>query len=120
MLKLRTTVDVTHTDVSKILTGGTKSGVVSMEILGFDLKSNEGIRIPFRYLDQDGNELPTIYKGLFNLDSSSLIGLSGSINALLPDDDNLIERIWNEIRIIAVGQMSESFSILPSQIEEYE
>jgi hypothetical protein len=121
MIKLRTKINVTHADVTKTVTGGSKSGVVSMMI--FDaacISFIDGARVPFRYFDSEKNEIPDAYNGVFKVPIEQLKAVSSSINSLLPKDTNLIDRIWNEIKIIAIQQMSTSFNILATQIEEYE
>lgn len=115
---LRTKINVTHSDESMKLVGGSKQGIVTMTIERFVYTSNNGVEIPFEYTDEDGNVLRTEHNGLFKVPAANVKTLSQSVNTSIPADDNIEDRMWNEIKAIAIGRMTESFGILSSDIEE--
>lgn len=118
-MKLRTKIAVTHADVDKKLTGGTKDSVVTMDIERFVYDSDNGVQVPFTYTDADGNFLETNHPGnIFIVPASQVKGLSQSINSVLPAEDNIEDRMWAEIKVIAMNEMMNSFGITPGDIEE--
>lgn len=115
---LRTKINVTHSDESKKLTGGTKEGIVTMTINRFVYSSNNGVEVPFEYTDEDGNALRTEHNGIFRVPAANVKALSQSINAGIPDEDNIEDRMWSEIKAIASNEMKTSFGITDADIEE--
>lgn len=118
MKQLITLIDVNHADPTKKLTGGTKLGIVTMTIEKFSYRSDLGIEIPFYYSDADGNKLDTTDypDGVFRLTAEQTKAVSESIHPLLPEDNNIEDRMWNEVIIVAKNHFSGSFGITPAEI----
>jgi len=123
-MKLVTLVEVTHADVNKKLTGGTKTGIVRIEIGNRNLICREGdflVEAEFKYIDSEGNELPNEDDGVFKvIGTDKLVGLSKAINPFIPASDNIVDRFNDEVKAVAIKTMSTSFSIEMNQIGEYE
>lgn len=120
MLTLETKNAVTHLDILKMTSGGTKSGKVKLVIGGHQITNNpEGtiVEVAFRYQDADGNALPSKHGTVYKL-HEGVKELSQSINGSLPADDNIVDRFTNEVKAVAVAMFADEFAIEASEIEE--
>lgn len=109
-IQLQTKKSIAHLDVDKLATGGILNSVVTMTI-GRIVLTVDGelftIQASYKYEDALGNEIPTKKGGAFRL-NVGLKELSKSINGSLPSDDNLYDRIINEVIIVGKGEMSQT------------
>ncbi len=123
-MELKTNIAITHEDVTKNPVGGTRKGVVKMFIDGFSHTKAEGIEVSFRYVDDLGAVLHSVKypNGVFKVAPIDVKALSKSINSSLPTgedaEDNIEDRIWQEIEIIAKTEMSSTFGINISVINK--
>lgn len=124
-MKLQTKIPVTHADPSSKLLGGSKQGIVLMEIYNKNLIINSpddsSVEVSFTYFDNTNTPLSTsdYPDNVFRLIGTDLIkSTSQSINGLIPPTDNIIDRFNAEVKAVALLKMAESFNIQVSDIEE--
>ena len=123
-MKLKTKIEVQHLDVNNVLSGGAKTGFVTMVLKGGSLtklgKDNYRLKQDFEYLDEDGNKLPYCEKhkdgryfisGEILKEVSSNIVLSGSY---------IGEAMDNQLCAIAFKEFADDFGIDLEDIEEVE
>lgn len=121
-MKIITTIPVTHADISKKLTGGSKQGIVRMELGNRNLICREGkhfVEAEFQYIDADGNVLPNASNGIFIIAGDDLKAMSQLLNPSIPETDNIVDRFDAEVRAVAKYQMSLSFGITTGDIVDY-
>ena len=121
MFTLESINPITHLDVNKMQSGGTKSGKVKLVIGGHALTRNpEGtkVEVAFQYQDEQGNALPSKLGGKPFTIEQGVKELSQSINSNLPADDNIVDRLGNEVKAIAFQKFAEDFDIETSDIQE--
>lgn len=67
-LTLRTTVPVIHIDIEKIVTGGTRTGIVTFDLVACAFISNKNgeqrLEAQYQYIDDAGKVLPTSDNGV--------------------------------------------------------
>lgn len=121
-MKLSTTIDVTHADVTKKLTGGTKKSIVTMTLGDYQLvKEGENIRFAqsYMYHDAEGNKLESLQNDKFDvLTTEELKNASKLVNPMLPATDNIIDHLNESIKLFAKMEMSKAFGIPITQITE--
>lgn len=119
IVTLRTKTAVTYRDPAQLITPASKNSVVTLEVLDYRLKAFGGIAVFFKYTDADGLEIETKHKdGRLEMTKEALLTASQNVNASLPADSNLLDRVKNEIKIFAIAEMAQSFNILATDIEE--
>ena len=77
-MNVRTKNAVTHLDMSKLATGGSRQGVVEMHlrnrnlVINLDKQGNElaSVEVSYSLIDDQGNELPTEDGGVFTVKDS--------------------------------------------------
>lgn len=115
-MMLKTKNPVTHIDVTGIVTGKAKQGIVSMIIGGryfaFQPDGTETTEVMFQYMDDEGNNLPDATGNKITLDNATALskeyGNTGS---------TFKEHFDNDIITFAIQHMATTFSIDPSDIE---
>lgn len=118
MIRLKTKTAITHKDPTK-MNGASKSSIVTLVIDRFVFDSLNGIEIPFQYIDGEGIILPTNWTSeVYRKSASEVLAMSIAINGQIGVSNNIIDRFWDEIKIVAINQMAETFEILTSDIEE--
>ena len=126
IIKYRTTNPVTHLDVTKMIEGGTTTGVVSLLIGSHNIVNKQKpdmsgydsiVEVAYEYNDENGNVLPTNDGGVFRV-LAGVKELSQSINSSLPSDDNIIDRLLNEVKVIAAKKLADRFGLEISDVEE--
>lgn len=118
-MKLETTKNVTYVDATKLTAGGTKSGIVQIEIIGYNLivnKTRKMVEVSFAYTDEDGNDIPSQYNNKFVLLDEDLITMSENIQSSLAPTTNIVDKFSEEVLHVAKLQMVETFNIELSDI----
>ena len=115
-LKIQTTIDVTHIDVTGIITGATKSGIVRMEIGGryfvIQPDGTESTEVMFQYFDEDGNVLPNGKGNKITLDNASELS-----EQMQNSGTNFKDHFDKDVLKFAINEMAITFSINISDVE---
>lgn len=113
---IKTKIAVTHIDVTGIVTGKTKQGIVSMEIGGryFAVQpdGSETTEVVYQYTDADGNALPDARGGKMTLNNATTLS-----QAMGNSGATFKEHFDNDIISFAIQEMSVTFGIDPTEIE---
>lgn len=124
MIVLKTKNAVTHIDVDNMVTGGTKSGVVTLTVYAYGMvmtTDNDGneshiFEAAYSYTDNNGKSLPTGNGNKFEI-KSGLMDASRSINGAVGAEDNIVDRMTMEVTEFAKAQFASRFGIDVSEIE---
>ncbi len=116
ILKIQTKVDVTHIDVTGIITGATKSGIVQMEMGGryFALQPDgtETTEVMFKYIDEDGNVLPNAKGNKITLDNASQLS-----EQMQNTGTSFKDHFDKDVLAFAINEMAQTFSINTTDVE---
>lgn len=117
-MKIKSIVPVTHVDVAKVATGGTKQGIIEMHIgqmIYIDRTDGQQIvEAQYQYIDADKNVLPTA-----NRNKLTLQGDIDAISATLGNNAaSFSEHFRKDVKAYAINEMATLFNIQASEIEE--
>jgi hypothetical protein len=117
MITLQTKNPVTHIDVDNLVVGGTLSTQVKLIVGAYALVVtptengvSERIEVAYEYRDGNDNALPTSDNNTFRI-IEGLKATSQGINGSLPADDNIVDRLANEVEAMAKIKLAERFGI---------
>lgn len=120
-IKLETINDVSHVDLNNLVTGGSVTGRVEMQLGARVLHTNPDgstmVRVQYGYFDNSGNQLPTKDGGIFEL-TEGVKALSQSINGELSSHDNIVDQFNEEVAILAKSKFAEAFGTTVSNIQD--
>ena len=133
-MQIKTKVNVTHLDLNKLLTGGSREGVVIMVIGSRNLVLNEArnedgdvvvnalVEVTYGLIDDQGRALPTIDGGIFKVGDTAenpnyVTDLSDSIAAGVTAGKNLIEVYDSNVLAMAKIKLAEIYGIKVTDVE---
>ena len=120
-IKLETINDVAHVDLNNLVTGGSVTGRVEMQlgarILHTNPDSSTMVRVQYGYFDNSGNQLPTKDGGIFEL-TEGVAALSQSINDQVSEHDNIVDQFNEEVLIMAKVEFAAAFGTTVANIQE--
>lgn len=117
-MKLQTKIPVTHVDLAQVAVGGTREGALIMEI-GQILyvetpDGNKIVEAHYKYIDDNGNVLPTAKNGVLLLKGDIDTMSAGLGNTA----SSFSEHFRKDVKSYAMNDMATLFGIQLSDIEE--
>lgn len=128
---LSTAIEVTHLDLDKLITGGSKQGIVKMVIgsrnlvitMGEDGNEYASVEVAYTYLDDQNRILPTEDGGIFRVNDTPenpnyIRNLSQQLSGMFAAGTNLLDMYDANVLTMAKLKFAERYGVLFNQIVE--